>query len=214
MTSKLVILRDDACENIRRFGNELVKNRKLAEIMSYTRGWYALRDTGGAWAFAPSKFIGYSGNTARDYLKSHRERDGRLTERVLSEWFMPVEPGTALHGELLGQLQLLFSRFGKAPNRLLRINVLKSPAGPMETIGGRASKESLLARITTNPEVCGGRPCIRGMRIRVSDVLGLLAAGEERSQILTEYPYLESEDIDAALEYAVNSVDHRIIKAA
>ncbi|HEY8696172.1 MAG TPA: type II toxin-antitoxin system prevent-host-death family antitoxin [Rhizomicrobium sp.] len=68
------------------------------------------------------------------------------------------------------------------------------------------------ARITVDPEVCGGRPCIRGMRIRVSDVVGLLAAGEKRERILKDYPYLESADIDAALAYAAGAVNHRVIR--
>ena len=216
MSSKLVTSSQDASDNIRRFGDELAKNSELAEIMAYTRAWYAHRDARGIWAFAPSKFIGYSRNTARDYLRSHRDRDGRLTERVLSQWFVEVTAGTPLHSELLGKLQQLFGEFGKTPNRLLRINVLASDSGAASVLSERkrSSKDLSANRITTNPDVCGGRPCIRGMRIRVSDILSLLAAGEERSQILAEYPYLEAEDIEAALEYAAGSVDHRIIRAA
>jgi uncharacterized protein (DUF433 family) len=58
------------------------------------------------------------------------------------------------------------------------------------------------SRMTINPDICGGRPCIRTMRIRVSDVIDLLAAGEPRSAILADYPYLKDEDTTAALEYA------------
>lgn len=54
-------------------------------------------------------------------------------------------------------------------------------------------------RVTINADQCGGRPCIRGMRIRVSDILDLLAAGGTRAEILADYPYLEDEDITAAL---------------
>lgn len=61
---------------------------------------------------------------------------------------------------------------------------------------------SELHRITIEPGKCGGRPCIRGMRIRVKDVLDLLAAGSGREDILADYSYLESGDIDAALEFA------------
>ena len=60
----------------------------------------------------------------------------------------------------------------------------------------------LLDRITINPDQCGGRPCIRGMRIRVIDVLGFLAAGQSREEILRDYPYLEPDDIPACLTYA------------
>lgn len=69
-------------------------------------------------------------------------------------------------------------------------------------------------RITVNPDICGGRPVIRGMRIRVSDILDLLASGADRAEILADYPYLENEDITAALEYAARSVEHRVIRAA
>ena len=72
---------------------------------------------------------------------------------------------------------------------------------------------SQLQRITVDPEICGGRPTIRKMRIRVSDVLDHLAAGESRSTILEDYPYLEDKDISAVLEYAAVSAAHRIIAA-
>ncbi len=55
-------------------------------------------------------------------------------------------------------------------------------------------------RITIDPEVCGGRPCIRGLRIRVKDILDMLAGGATRQEILDDYPYLEDPDITAALE--------------
>jgi uncharacterized protein (DUF433 family) len=69
----------------------------------------------------------------------------------------------------------------------------------------------LMNRITVNPEQCGGRPCIRGMRIRVIDVLDLLAAGLSTEQILEEMPDLEAEDIQAALQYAARSLDHPVL---
>jgi len=62
---------------------------------------------------------------------------------------------------------------------------------------------SQLSRITVNPEICGGRPTLRNMRSRVADVLDLLAAGESRAAILADFPYLQDEDISAALEYRV-----------
>jgi uncharacterized protein (DUF433 family) len=63
-------------------------------------------------------------------------------------------------------------------------------------------------RITVEAGKCGGRPCIRGLRIRVTDVLELLAAGASYEKILTDYPYLEREDILAALDYAAHQTDH------
>jgi uncharacterized protein (DUF433 family) len=70
---------------------------------------------------------------------------------------------------------------------------------------------SELHRITINPEQCGGRPCLRGLRIRVTDVLDLLAAGASREEILQDYPYLEAGDITAALEYAARQTDHPVL---
>ncbi|HEX8843203.1 MAG TPA: DUF433 domain-containing protein [Pyrinomonadaceae bacterium] len=72
---------------------------------------------------------------------------------------------------------------------------------------------SLLERITINPEQCGGRPCIRGMRIRVTDVLDLFAAGLSAEQILEEMPDLEIEDLQAALQYAARRLDHPVLAA-
>ena len=73
---------------------------------------------------------------------------------------------------------------------------------------------STLDRITASPDVCGGRPCIRGLRIRVKDVLDLLAAGATREEILADYPYLEPEDITAVLEFAARQNDHPVLRSA
>ncbi len=72
---------------------------------------------------------------------------------------------------------------------------------------------SLMDRITINPAQCGGRPCIRGMRIRVIDILDLYAAGLSAEQILEEMPDLEMEDLQAALQYAARSLDHPVLAA-
>ena len=69
------------------------------------------------------------------------------------------------------------------------------------------------SRITVNPEQCGGRPCIRGMRIRVIDVIDLLASGLSAEQILEEMPDLEQEDIIASLKYVSSKLDHPVIAA-
>lgn len=69
------------------------------------------------------------------------------------------------------------------------------------------------SRITVNPAQCGGRPCIRGMRIRVIDVLDLLASGLSQKEVLEELPDLEKEDIEAALKYASQKLNHPIIAA-
>lgn len=73
---------------------------------------------------------------------------------------------------------------------------------------------SLSERITIESGKCGGRPCIRGLRIRVKDILGLLAAGASHREILDDYPDLEEADILAALSYAAEQSDHVILRAA
>lgn len=71
-----------------------------------------------------------------------------------------------------------------------------------------------LSRITINNGQCGGRPCIRGMRIRVTDILALLGAGASSEEILEDYPYIEREDILAAIEYAARQTDHPVLRSA
>jgi uncharacterized protein (DUF433 family) len=73
---------------------------------------------------------------------------------------------------------------------------------------------SNLNRITMNPDKCGGRPCIRDLRVRVKDVLEMLASGMSNEEILHDFPYLEAADISAALEYAARQVDHPVLQAA
>lgn len=69
-------------------------------------------------------------------------------------------------------------------------------------------------RITIDPGQCGGRPCVRGLRVRVSDVLDMLAAGVTESAILEDYPYLEAEDIRACLAYAAEQLNHPVLRAS
>lgn len=73
---------------------------------------------------------------------------------------------------------------------------------------------SNLNRIAIEPEICGGRPTIKGTRMRVSDILGMLAGGTSHESVLADFPYLKAEDITAALEYASAHTSHRVLKAA
>ena len=75
-------------------------------------------------------------------------------------------------------------------------------------------RPSLLDGITIEPGKCSGRPCIRGMRVLVTDVLSLLSAGASHHEILEDYPQLEENDVPAALEYAAAQTDHAILIAA
>ena len=71
-----------------------------------------------------------------------------------------------------------------------------------------------LTRITVDPQLCGGRPCIRQTRIRVKDILDLLASGASTEEIMEDYPYLEADDIKASLEYAAHQMDHPVLSVA
>ena len=74
--------------------------------------------------------------------------------------------------------------------------------------------DSLLNRVTIDPGKCGGKPCIRGQRMRVSDILDLLAAGASFEEILRDYAFLERDDILAAITYAARQTDHIILQSA
>ena len=75
-------------------------------------------------------------------------------------------------------------------------------------------KTELLQRITIEPGKCGGRPCVRGKRLRVTDVLELLGAGASHEEILADYPFLEKDDIFACIEYAARQTDHVVLQPA
>lgn len=71
-----------------------------------------------------------------------------------------------------------------------------------------------LTRITFNPEVTGGKPCIRGMRVTVGTIVGLVASGKTVDEVLADYPYLEREDIVAALSYSAWRSEEREVPAS
>jgi uncharacterized protein (DUF433 family) len=73
---------------------------------------------------------------------------------------------------------------------------------------------SMLDRITVDPDTCGGRPCIRGLRVRVKGILDMLVGGSSRAGMLRDYPYLEDNDITAALEFASRATDHPVFAAS
>ena len=206
----------EAKSNIDRYGPELAKSKELQAIMSYARQWHGYLAPDGSWRVAPSKFIGYANNNAAEYVRSHRQRDGRRTERALSAWFVALEPGSAAYEDVTEAVLQLFAKYGRAPNKLLRVNAAKTERNSIaEGQHADETNRSLFrSRITFDARICGGRPCIRGMRIRISDILDMLSAGATRQEILADYPYLEDEDISAALEYAAASADHRVVSAA
>lgn len=72
----------------------------------------------------------------------------------------------------------------------------------------------LLSRVTIDPQQCGGRPCLRGTRMRVQDVLDMLAGGATAEEILTDFPYLEADDIRASIAYAAVAIGDTAVIAA
>lgn len=98
--------------------------------------------------------------------------------------------------------------FGHLSQKSLLFRPDNSKEKAMSTLG------TALERITFNPNQCGGHPCIRGMRVRVKDVLDMLAAGATEEEILRDYPYLEEADIRACLEYASAQVNHAVVVPA
>ena len=81
----------------------------------------------------------------------------------------------------------------------------------MSTLG---DPTELAKHIVSNPDICGGRPCIKGTRMRVSDLLDALAAGASRADILADFPYITDEDISAALAFGARASNHGVIRAA
>ena len=77
-----------------------------------------------------------------------------------------------------------------------------------------SNRSELLSRITVEAGKCGGRPCIRGQRVRVSDVLDLLGSGASMEEILEDYPYLTRADILAAIAYASLQTDHMVLQTS
>jgi uncharacterized protein (DUF433 family) len=199
----------EAVENIVLFNRSALSGPFLSFI-SYARSWYAVKGEGGAWLFGPAKFAGYIGNMEAAY--ENEAHDGRVLESALKEWFEPVAEGHILEAELKAALRRFLASHGKSLNQLAKIHVLKRDLPHLAPLRPKSSDESW--RITASADVLNGKPCIRGIRIRVADILEMLADGASRQEILEDFPYLEDGDITAALEFARNAVDHRLIRAA
>jgi hypothetical protein len=110
--------------NIERFGKEVGQSPALQARLAYARAWYADQNSRGEWQFGPSKYVGYDGLDAKQYLKSAEERDGRRTEAQLQQWFTVVDPSSALYTELCSALFTFLAKYGKTPSTKMRLNVL------------------------------------------------------------------------------------------
>lgn len=208
----LVANQDQAIGNILRYQAALEdgqRGARLRKLMSRVHAWYATRPDRGRWLFAPSKFAGYADNTAESYLRELGARDGRKTEPVLRQWFHVVQPGSPRADALDRALRdFLRSHGHSGPRKGARICV------PAEVLDDLADTPDISVRIGIDPAICGGRPHIRGTRVRVCDILELMASGVSTAEILADYPYLSEADVRAALAYGANATDHRIVPAA
>ena len=210
--TRLVNSPEQAAENIARYQTEIGNARygmELKKRMKRVNAWYAIRSDDGSWLFAPSKYVGYSENTAAAYLSEAGDRDGRKTEHVLADWFHVVSADSRRGSELVAALQRFLEANGHSgPKQHARICVLREVLEELDGVPETAG------RIRVDPEICGGRPHVLGTRVRVSDILQLMAAGVAPSEILADYPYLEEADLRAALAWGAAASEHRIVHAA
>jgi len=210
--TRLVGSPEQAAENIMRYQSEIgdaLFGAELKRRMKRVNAWYAVRSEDGSWLFAPSKYVGYSQNSAAAYLTESGERDGRKTERVLADWFHVVSADSRRGGELAAALQQFMEAHGHSgPKQGARICVLREV---LEELDEAAETQG---RIRVDAGICGGRPHVRGTRVRVSDILQLMAAGVAPAEILADYPYLEDADLRAALAWGAAASEHRIVHAA
>lgn len=209
---RIVASFEQAASQIREYAAGLPSHPELVGLMRRHRAWYAVKDEGGRWLFGPSKFVGNADVSPRSYVHAANREPGGATERVLSEWFDIVPEGTELFSELRRAFDEFAARFGKVAHRDWRVAVPKSAMASVAR--PVASPSALERRIAFDPDICGGRARIAGTRMRVSDIVAMLADGASRNEILEDFPYLSEEDVAAALAYAARSVDHLVLRAA
>jgi uncharacterized protein (DUF433 family) len=216
---KLVSSRSQAASNIRRFAEEIAGSPEMQSRLSQVHDWYALSLADGSWAFGPSKFIGYRDNTIKKYLETYRTKaNGGETETALAPLSTEVDSGTKLERELTGALEEFLDRWGRKPRSGSQIRIVHEAEPDIEMVQAsaidRAVFDKILGRISSDPAICGGRPCIKGTRMRVVDIVEAVAQGVTREQLLRDFDYLTAEDIAAALLYAARASDHRVVRTA
>ncbi len=216
LSAKMVTSLTEVIENINIYQEALRQETKIRHRVSKVWSWYAFKDKkSGGWKFGPSKFISYRDPSPERYLAESGKNgdfDGRITERALAEWFTIPEPGSRLERELAEALREFLAGYGKAPGARARINV------PLENVPLTSQPAvdlgDLLDRISSDPAICGGRPCIKGTRMRVADIVEAIAHGASQRELLSDFDYLTADDIAAALLYAARATEHRVVRTA
>lgn len=138
--TKTVSAFDQVKSNILRFAEEVDESEGLQDRLGYNRSWYAIRNEDDNWMFGPSKFIGYVGLSADDYLKDTYSLDGKVTERILKEWFVCIGPDHPEYAKLREALVDQLDWFDKVPSSAARINV------PLDYFEKRSDRNSGLDR--------------------------------------------------------------------
>ncbi len=200
--------RKDALANIASY-QAAASVPEVARRMRMVHTWCATR-ANDRWLFGQAKFVGFLGMTAARYLAGDATKFGRREEAALIRWFDYVQRDSRLGREVHEALADFLGAHGHpAPRSDVRIMVDRGVEAEVAAPPG-----ALTGRISVDPEICGGRPCIRGTRVRVIDILDMLAGGANEAEILDDLPYLAPDDIRAALAYAARSLDHRVVEAA
>jgi Uncharacterized conserved protein len=197
--------------NILSYAREVARNQALQGRISRHGAWYATM-LDGVWYFGPSKFIGYQGINPKSYLDPRLEKHGSRTEEALKKLFDVVDPSSRLGRELYPQLKFFTSQYGKQPRQDFRISVAPDEIG--SEIPASFGDSRVDDRIVSDPGICGGRPRIRGTRMRVSDIVEMIAEGVSREEIIADFPYVRNDDITAALRYAARATHHPVLHAA
>jgi uncharacterized protein (DUF433 family) len=210
----------EALSSIEAFLRDLPASEPLQRKLGTFKSWYAVERADGSLLLGPSKFIGYRDIDSEKYARLSGRRGnlhGAHTENALRALgiFEPVEVESPVHRRLLAELAALYAAFGKRPNIATRFSIRRASAdaGPAEA--GVAMTPAEIDRwIVRDKDICFGRPTLRGTRIRVSDLLGLLAAGETAEDLASNYPTIRREHVAAALAYAAQALDHAVVRAA
>jgi len=212
---KLVFSPDQVASNIRRFADEIAGSAEMQSRLSQVHDWYALRLHDRSWAFGPSKFVGYRDNTIKKYLENYRTHaNGGETEHALDPLSIEVDSESRLERELTSALKEFLDRWSRKPRRGSQIRLVSEEKPDVAIAPKRKTDEALLDRISSNPNICGGRPCIKGTRMRVIDVVEAIAHGATQEELLRDFDYLTAEDVAAALLYAAHASNHRVVQTA
>lgn len=204
---------DQVAANIRRFAEELEQSPEMQSRLSLVHDWYALRLGPERWAFGPSKFVGRRDNTIKRYLETSQE--GPISsEKALGGLSTAVDPGSRFERELISALEEFLARWNRKPRSGCRFRMVSENELEVTLTPRRTNDQALLARISSDPRICGGKPCIKGTRMRVVDIVEAVAHGASQEELLRDFDYLTAEDIAAALLYAARASDHRVVHTA